>query len=126
MLTIVIDRGAQLRKGHAALTGDLLQTVPKLGFEADARLVACNNNRALRNRRLHGFSPPRISPRYYMTVWLFGQENPRLGATGGFPAEAVSRLDVRQNCYWRSLTLPSSASRLNLGCSMMPSLTLRR
>jgi len=24
-----------------------------------------------------------------MTVWLFGQENPRLGATGGFPAEAV-------------------------------------
>src|SRR5262245_33973012 len=70
--------------------------------------------------------PPRISHRYYMTVWLFGQENPRLGATGGFPAEAVSRLDVRQNCYWRSLTLPISASRLNLRCSMMPSLTLRR
>src|SRR5215467_2095835 len=58
MLTIAIDRGDQLRKGHAALTGDLLQTVPELVFEADARLVACNDNRALRNRRLHSFSPP--------------------------------------------------------------------
>jgi len=57
MLTIAIDRGDQLRKGHAALTGDLLQTVPELVFEADAGLVACNDNRALRNRRLHGFSP---------------------------------------------------------------------
>jgi len=48
MLTIAIDRGDQLRKGHAALTGDLLQTVPELVFEADARLMACNDNRALR------------------------------------------------------------------------------
>ena len=57
MSTIGIDRGDQLRKGHAALTGDLLQTVPELVFEADARLVPCNDNRALRNRRLHGFFP---------------------------------------------------------------------
>src|SRR6516164_4344648 len=129
MLTIAIDRGDQLRKGHAALTGDLLQTVPELVFEADARLMACNDNRALRNRR--------ISDRYYMAAWPFGQENPRLGATRGFPAEAVSpsavwsrvtcrgyrgipngvhNRDVRQNRYWRSLTLPISASRLNLRC----------
>src|SRR5215510_8477163 len=99
MLTIAIDRGAQLRKGHAALTGDLLQTVPKLGFEADARLVACNDNRALRNRRLHGFSPRESA---IGTIWPYGssgKKTPRLGATGGFPAEAVSRHDVRQNCY---------------------------
>jgi hypothetical protein len=57
MLTIAIDRGDQRRKGHAALAGDLLQTVPELGFKADAGLVACNDNRALRNQRLQGFSP---------------------------------------------------------------------
>src|SRR6516225_2734980 len=82
MLTLGVDCGDQLRKGHAALAGDLLQTVPELVYKADARLVACNDNRALRNhnralrnRRLHAFSP-RISHRYYMTAWLFGQENP--------------------------------------------------
>src|SRR5262245_33381046 len=58
MLTIAIDCGDQLRKGHAALARDLFQTVPELVFKAHARLVACNDNRALRNRRLHGFSPP--------------------------------------------------------------------
>src|SRR6516225_6260447 len=57
MLPIAIDCGDQRPKGHAALLGDLLQTVPKLGFNADARLVACNDNRALRNLRPHGFSP---------------------------------------------------------------------
>jgi hypothetical protein len=57
MLTIAIDCGDQRPKGRAALAGDLLQTVPELVFKADARLVACNDNRALGNRRLHGFSP---------------------------------------------------------------------
>src|SRR6516164_7556720 len=58
MLTIAIDCGDQLRNGHAALAGDLLQTVPELVFKAHARLVAALTNRALRNRRLHSFSPP--------------------------------------------------------------------
>src|SRR6516165_563126 len=58
MLTIAIDCGDQLRNGHAALAGDLLQTVPELLFKAHARLVAALTNRALRNRRLHSFSPP--------------------------------------------------------------------
>jgi hypothetical protein len=40
MLTIGIDCGDQRPKGHAALAGDLLQTVPELVFKADARLVA--------------------------------------------------------------------------------------
>src|SRR6516165_12180933 len=58
MLTIAIDCGDQLRNGHAALAGDLLQTVPELLFKAHVRLVAALTNRALRNRRLHSFSPP--------------------------------------------------------------------
>jgi len=57
MLPIGIDRPDQLLQGHVALAGDLLQAVPELIFKTDARLVACNDNRALRNRRLHGFSP---------------------------------------------------------------------
>src|SRR5262252_4705103 len=68
------------QKTHATPSGaHLLQTVPELVFEADAGLMACNDNRALRNRRLHGFSPFR----YYMTAWPFGQENRRLDATRG-------------------------------------------
>ena len=46
MFAIDIDRGDQRPKGHAALDGDLLQTVPELVFKADARLMACNDNRA--------------------------------------------------------------------------------
>ena len=57
LVSIAIDRAHQLRNCHAALARDLFQTVPELVFKADARLVACNDNRALRNQRLHGFSP---------------------------------------------------------------------
>src|SRR6266436_6677293 len=57
MVPIGIDCGDQRPKGRAALAGNLLQTVPELVFKADARLVACNDNRALGNQRLHGFSP---------------------------------------------------------------------
>jgi len=59
MFAIAIDCGDQRRQGHAALAGNLLQTVPELVFKADARLVACNDNRALRNQRLHGLFPAR-------------------------------------------------------------------
>jgi hypothetical protein len=57
MFTVAIDRDHQLWNSHTALARDLFQTVPELVFKADAGLVACNDNRALRNRRLHGFSP---------------------------------------------------------------------
>src|SRR6516165_10414385 len=62
MLAFAIDRGDQFRKGRASLLGDLFQTVPELVFKADARLAACNDNRALRNQRLHGFSPRTDDP----------------------------------------------------------------
>jgi len=47
MFAIAIDAAHQLHKGHAALAGNLLQIVPELVFKADARLVACDDNRAL-------------------------------------------------------------------------------
>src|SRR6266700_2051658 len=92
MLTIAIDCGDQRPKGHVALAGDLLQAVPELVFKADARLVACNDNRALRNQRLHDFLPPRMSHRYYMTC-PFGQENP-------IDVIAVSSLEFRRCGCW--------------------------
>src|SRR6188472_125830 len=87
MLTIAIDCGDQLRKGHTALTGDLLQTVPELVFEADARLVACNDNRALRNRRLHGFSPANQASVLYDRMALRTRKPPGLVP----PGERLSR-----------------------------------
>src|SRR5215475_1514690 len=100
MLTIGIDRGDQLRKGHAALTGDLLQTVPELVFEADARLVAGNDNRALRNRRLHGFSPANQPSVPYDRMALRAR-NPPAWCHRGFPAEVVSPSAVwsRVTCH---------------------------
>jgi hypothetical protein len=87
MVTIAIDCGDQLRKGHTALTGDLLQTVPELVFEADARLVACNDNRALRNRRLHGFSPANQASVLYDRMALRTRKPPGLVP----PGERLSR-----------------------------------
>jgi hypothetical protein len=48
MPTISIYRGNQRCEDHAALGGDLSQTVPVLVFKADAGLVVCNSNRTLR------------------------------------------------------------------------------
>src|SRR6266478_6039697 len=84
MLTIAIDCGDQLRKGHTALTGDHLQTVQELVFEADARLVACNDNRALRNRRLHGFSPANQPSVLYDRMALRTRKPPGLVPPGDF------------------------------------------
>src|SRR5262245_57039752 len=95
MLAFAIDRGDQLRKGHAALLGDLFQTVPELVFKADARLMACNDSRALRNQRLHGFSPanePAVASCAYRTPgaltnrWSFQKFADRSGASAVYPA----------------------------------------
>src|SRR5262245_38376019 len=75
MLAFAIDRGDRFRKGHAALLSDLFQTVPELVFKADARLVACNVNRALRNQTLHGFSPQMSHAVLYDRVQASWQTN---------------------------------------------------
>ena len=56
MIAIAIDRGDQLLNGHVAVGRDFLQAFPELVLKADARPVACNDNRALPNRRFHGFA----------------------------------------------------------------------
>jgi len=61
MFATAIDRADQRRNSHAALVGDLLKAVPELVFEADTRFVACNDDRALQNRR-HGFNSPTDEP----------------------------------------------------------------
>jgi len=62
MFAIAIDCGDQLLNGRVALGRDLLQAAPERLLKADARLMACNDNRALRNQRLlHGLSP-QMSP----------------------------------------------------------------
>jgi len=81
MLAFAIDRGDQFRKGRAALLGDLFQTVPELAFKADARLVACNDNRALRNQRLHGFSPANEPSVLYDRMALRGKKHGLAAAT---------------------------------------------
>jgi hypothetical protein len=42
MFAIAMDRADHRCKAHAALAGDLVQTVPELVFDADTRFVACN------------------------------------------------------------------------------------
>jgi hypothetical protein len=67
MLTISIYRGDQRSKAHAAFDGDFFQTIPELVFKADAGLVVCNLNRALRralrNRKVQ--PAPQTYHRYY-------------------------------------------------------------
>src|SRR5262245_17251449 len=116
MFTIAIDCGDQRPKGHAALAGDLLQTVPELVFKADARLVARNDNRALRNQRLHGFCP-RISHRYYMTAWLCGQEKPPAWshkATAPRMISSTAIVSTITQVLSSSMMLADEANSLNL------------
>jgi len=123
MLTIAIDCGDQLRKGHTALTGDLLQTVPELVFEADARLVACNDNRALRNRRLHGFSPANQASVLYDRMALRTRKPPGLVP----PGERLSRdwePRAQRDSYWRSLTCRSQQA--GRACAVLRGLEIHR
>src|SRR5205823_14863826 len=68
MLTISIYGGDQRSNAHVAFDGDLSQTVPELFFKADAGLVVCNLNRALRralrNRKVQ--PSPQMCHRYYV------------------------------------------------------------
>src|SRR6266481_7283569 len=110
MLTVAIDCGDQRRNGHAALAGDLPQTVPELVFNADAGLVACNDNRALRNRRLHGFSPANQPSVLYDRTALRTREPPGLVPPGERLSRDWERVHNRD---------PISASKSSLRCSMM-------
>src|SRR5882724_5795318 len=51
-------------------------------------------------------SPPRIRHRYYMTVWLFGQENHPAWCHRGSGYRGIGNGVHNRDSYWRSLTLP--------------------
>jgi hypothetical protein len=86
VIPICVNRADQLPQDHASLAGDFLQAVPERIFNADAGLVSCNDNRALRNRRLHRFSPQMSHLVLYDRITLRARK-PRLGAT---PAERTA------------------------------------
>jgi hypothetical protein len=102
LVAIAIDRGDQLLKGHAALSGDRLQTVPERVFKADARLVACNDNRALRNRKFHGFAS---------LIWCFArqQTNPRQTTTRQQRRRKAQSRKFRSACHVRGLLSTATA-----------------
>jgi hypothetical protein len=107
MLTIAIDRGDQLRKGHAALSFKLFQ-------KSSSRLTLVLWPAMTIERFETGdftTSPPRISHRYYMTVWLFGQENHPAWCRRGSGYRGIGNGVHNRD--------PISASRSSLRCSMM-------
>src|SRR5436190_11330068 len=111
MLTISIYGGDQRSNAHVAFDGDLSQTVPELFFKADAGVVVCNLNRALRralrNRKVQ--PSPQMCHRYY--VFLNG------GRTGnGRSCTGYSRSRIRSRLRWswsKSNCLMAAASALS-------------
>src|SRR5262249_1741113 len=60
VLPLGIDRGDEVRQGHVAPAGDLLEPLPERILEADAGLVTSDDNGALDDRRFHRSSPVSI------------------------------------------------------------------
>src|SRR5262249_41510994 len=60
VLSLGIDRGDEVRQGHIAPAGDLLEPPPERILEADAGLVASDDDGALDDRRFHRSSPVSI------------------------------------------------------------------
>src|SRR5262245_65213382 len=57
LLSFGIDRRNQVRQGHVATPGDLLQPPPELILEAHARLMTSNDDGAFDDGRLHADTP---------------------------------------------------------------------
>src|SRR5262245_61358361 len=57
LLAIAVDFADQLRQRHVARAGDLLHAVPEGLFEAEAGLVAGDDDRTFDDGRLHDASP---------------------------------------------------------------------
>ena len=63
MLPIFVDAVDQLRQGLAPPLGDLSQAIPKRVFQADAGLVAVNENGTFGDRRFHDCPPTELRRR---------------------------------------------------------------
>src|SRR5262245_46966285 len=57
VLSLGINRGDEIRQGHVAPVGDLLEAPPERILEADTGLVASDDDGALDDRRFHRSSP---------------------------------------------------------------------
>src|SRR5947209_18259041 len=53
MASLGVDHGSQFRQSHMPPTGNLFERRPKCLLEADARLVARNDDRTFNDLRLH-------------------------------------------------------------------------
>src|SRR5262249_40222780 len=60
VLPLGIDRGDEVRQGHVAPGGDLLEPLPERILEADAGFVTSDDNGAFDDRRFHCSSPVSI------------------------------------------------------------------
>src|SRR5262249_57050133 len=60
VLPLGIDRGDEVRQGHVAPAGDLLEPLPERILEADAGFVTSDDNGAFDDRRFHCSSPVSI------------------------------------------------------------------
>src|SRR5262249_16496051 len=60
VLPLGIDRGDEVRQGHVAAAGDLLEPLPERILEADAGFVTSDDNGAFDDRRFHCSSPVSI------------------------------------------------------------------
>jgi hypothetical protein len=90
MLTISIYRGDQRSKAHAAFDGDFFQTIPELVFKADAGLVVCNLNRALRRALRNGKVQPASQTYHRYYAFLDGGRTGNTEGNGPSPIMPVA------------------------------------
>ena len=108
MLARLVDLCDHLRQCHALGVRDLLQTAPECVFEADAGLVAINDDRAFDDWGFH--EQVLRGQSAGLEVILYGDSAPRLIAveTDG---EGANRLAVRSPCASRSIVNSTARRR---------------
>ena len=95
LLPLGIDRLDKIRHTHVALGGDLFQPLPEFIFEADARLVAGDDDRTLDDCRFQSSPRERRSGAKKVAAWGIGGRPLRnlvLPAVGGVAAMQIIEL----------------------------------
>src|SRR5262245_2051989 len=104
VLSLGINRGDEIRQGHVAPVGDLLEAPPERILEADTGLVASDDDGALDDRRFHRSSPLSIrwrsrSRRLWRRAWF--RVRARLGcvhAAADWQMPFAQRAAARPSC----------------------------
>ena len=95
LLPLGIDRLDKIRRTHVAPGGDLFQPLPECIFEADARLVASDDDRTLDDCRFQSSPRQRRSGVKKVAAWGIGGRPLRnlvLPAVGGVAAMQIIEL----------------------------------